>query len=91
MATSEVLEFEDEGLFSMIISQTENIVHFRINVINEEEFQRWKELFMQRNKTTLNVKRVYPRTPSKFSTRNSFVCMVLFATLGRRRRTLGMY
>ena len=66
MATSEeVLEFEARVFFLVIISQTENTVNFRINLKNEEEFQRWKELFMQKNNTSLNVKRVYPKTGSK--------------------------
>ena len=48
MATPrDVLEFEAEGFSSLILSETEDTVHFRLNVKSEEEFQRWKELYMK--------------------------------------------
>ncbi len=57
MATPrDVLEFEAEGFSSLILSETEDTVYFRLNVKSEEEFQRWKELYMKENNTCFNVK-----------------------------------
>lgn len=56
----DVLEFETEGFHSVILSETEDTVHFRLNVKSDDEFQLWKELYMKENNTCLNVKRSYP-------------------------------
>ena len=71
---SEVLEFEDEGFSSVIISETEETVYFRINLKSGEEFQRWKEHYMQKNNTCFNVKRAYPRSQWKLF-HKTFICL----------------
>ena len=61
MATPrEVFDFEDEGFSTIILTETEDLVHFRLNVKTDEEFQRWKELYMGKTNTCFNVKHVYP-------------------------------
>lgn len=61
MATHrELFEFQEEGFSAVILAETEEIIHFRLNVKTEEEFQRWKELYMKNTNTCFNVKHVYP-------------------------------
>ena len=61
-----VLEFEAEGFSSVVVSENEDTVHFRLDVKSEEEFQRWKEHYMKANNTCFNVKRVIKCHSRKF-------------------------
>ena len=67
------LDFEEEGFSSVIISETEDTVHFRINAKCNEEFQRWMELYIKHNCTCFNVRRVYAREKILF--RKTFICL----------------
>ena len=69
-----VLEFEEEGFSSVILSESEDTVNFRINVKCEEEFQRWMELYMKYNHTCYNVKRVYA-CGERILFRKRFICL----------------
>ena len=74
MATTQaVIDFEEEGFSSVIISETEDTVHFRINAKCNEEFQRWMELYIKHNCTCFNVRRVYAREKILF--RKTFICL----------------
>lgn len=75
MASSrEVLEFEAEGFSSVVVSENEDTVHFRLDVKSEEEFQRWKEHYMKANNTCFNVKRVIKCSGERLLLHKVFMC-----------------
>ena len=75
MATpGNVLEFETEGFSSLILSETEDTVHFRLNVKSEDELKRWKEHYMKENNTCLNVKCVHSCGERNLF-HKSFICL----------------
>ena len=63
--TREVLDVEDKGFSTVIISEMDDAVHFRINVKTYEDFQHCKELYMKKNNTCFSVKHVYPARERK--------------------------
>lgn len=85
--TEEVLDFEEEGIFTTGITVKDDTTSFRISAKTKEDFQHWKNLYMNRTNTCFNVRRGFPVVRKVF--RQVLVCHHGIQHLGKKKTFTG--
>ena len=73
-SSGDSLNFQDEGFNSVILSEAENTLEFRLNVKSEGDFKLWKDLYTNKTNSCFNVKRVVKCSGEKIVLHKVFMC-----------------
>lgn len=65
-------EFEKLGFRTLLTKREHNLMHLRVNVMNEEDAEKWRIAYCVENKVTLNVFRTHRR---KVFFRKTYICL----------------